>query len=62
MVDSLPSSLTGDNTLTYNRMDLAAEPEQMLTIWTAGSGSKSAEALTFLASWVSTSDEVPVVS
>jgi MmyB-like transcription regulator ligand binding domain len=53
--------VVGDITLTYNRMDLAADPEQMLTIWTADPGSKSAEALTFLASWVSTPDEVPEI-
>jgi hypothetical protein len=35
-------------------MDLAADPGQMLTIWTAEPGSKSAEALRFLASWTST--------
>ena len=53
--------VVGDMTLTYNRMDLAADSEQMLTIWTAEPGSKSAEALTFLASWVSTPDEVPEI-
>jgi hypothetical protein len=37
--------LVGDLTLTYNRMDLAADPGQMLMIWTAEPGSKSAEAL-----------------
>jgi hypothetical protein len=42
-------------------MDLAADPEQMLTIWTAEPGSKSAEALRFLASWASTPDQVPAI-
>ena len=51
--------VVGDITLTYNRMDLAADPGQMLTIWTAEPGSKSAEALRFLASWTSMPDEVP---
>jgi hypothetical protein len=42
-------------------MDLAADPGQMLTIWTAEPGSKSAEALRFLASWTSTPDQVPAI-
>jgi transcriptional regulator with XRE-family HTH domain len=49
--------VVGDITLTYNRMDLAADPGQMLTIWTAEPGSRSAEALRFLASWASTPDQ-----
>jgi transcriptional regulator with XRE-family HTH domain len=53
--------VVGDITLTYNRMDLAADPGQMLTIWTAEPGSKSAEALRFLASWTSTPDQVPAI-
>ena len=46
--------VVADLTLTYNRMDLAADPGQMLTIWTAEPGSKSAEALRFLGSWAAT--------
>src|SRR6266508_3993032 len=46
--------LVGDLTLTYNRMDLAADPGQMLMIWTAEPGSKSAEALSLLGSWAAT--------
>jgi transcriptional regulator with XRE-family HTH domain len=53
--------VVGDITLTYNRMDLAADPGQMLTIWTAEPGSKSAEALRFLGSWASTPDEMPEI-
>ncbi len=41
----------GDLTLTYNRMERAADPGQMLTIWTAEPGSRSAEALSLLGSW-----------
>jgi hypothetical protein len=37
-------------------MELAADPGQMLTIWTAEPGSKSAEALSLLASWAATPD------
>ena len=47
----LHHSVVGDITLTYNRMDLAADPGQMLTIWTAEPGTKSAEALSLLGSW-----------
>jgi transcriptional regulator with XRE-family HTH domain len=49
--------VVGDLTLTYNRMELAADPGQMLTIWTAEPGSKSAEALSLLGSWAATPDE-----
>lgn len=43
--------VVGDLTLTYNRMELAADAGQMLMIWTAEPGSKSAEALSILGSW-----------
>jgi len=46
--------VVGDLTLTYNRMELAADPGQMLMIWTAEPGSTSAEALRFLGSWATT--------
>ncbi len=57
----LHHAVVGDIVLTYNRMELAADPGQMLMIWTAEPGSKSAEALRFLASWTSTPDEVPAI-
>jgi hypothetical protein len=44
-------------TLTYNRLELAADPGQMLMIWTAEPGSKSAEALSFLGSWAATPEQ-----
>jgi hypothetical protein len=44
----------GDLTLTYNRLDLAADLGQMLMIFTAEPGSKSAEALGLLGSWAAT--------
>jgi len=47
-------AVVGDITLTYNRMELAADPGQMLMIWTAEPGSKSAEALSLLGSWAAT--------
>ncbi len=46
--------VVGDITLTYNRTDLPADPGQMLTVWTADPGSKSAEALSLLGSWSAT--------
>ncbi len=49
--------VVGDITLTYNRLELAADPGQMLMIWTAEPGSKSAEALSLLGSWAATPDE-----
>src|SRR5215211_2835097 len=49
--------VVGDLTLTYNRMDLAADAGQMFMIWTAEPGSKSAEALSLLGSWAATPDE-----
>jgi len=53
----LHHSVVGDLTLTYNRMELAADPGQALTIWTAEPGSKSAETLSLLGSWAATPDE-----
>jgi transcriptional regulator with XRE-family HTH domain len=49
--------VVGDLTLTYDRLELAADPGQALTIWTAEPGSKSAEALSLLGSWAATPDE-----
>jgi len=46
--------IVGDMTLTYNRMELTADPGQALTIWTAEPGTKSAEALSLLGSWAAT--------
>jgi hypothetical protein len=48
--------IVGDMTLTYNRMELAADPGQALTIWTAEPGTRSAEALSLLGSWAATED------
>jgi hypothetical protein len=53
--------VVGDLTLTYNRMELAADPGQALTIWAAEPGSKSAEALSLLGSWAATPDEADSV-
>jgi transcriptional regulator with XRE-family HTH domain len=53
----LHHSLVGDMSLTYNRMELAADPGQMLMVWTAEPGSKSAEALSLLGSWAATPEQ-----
>ena len=49
--------VVGDISLTYNRMELAADPGLAITIWTAEPGSKSAEALSLLGSWAATPEE-----
>jgi hypothetical protein len=46
--------VVGDLSLTYNRMELAADPGLAITIWTAEPGSKSAQALGLLGSWAAT--------
>jgi transcriptional regulator with XRE-family HTH domain len=49
--------VVGDLTLTYNRMELSADPGLTITIWTAEPGSKSAEALSLLGSWAATPEQ-----
>jgi transcriptional regulator with XRE-family HTH domain len=49
--------VVGDLTLTYNRLELSADPGLTITIWTAEPGSKSAEALNLLGSWAATLDQ-----
>jgi MmyB-like transcription regulator ligand binding domain len=46
--------VVGDISLTCNRIELAADPGQMLMIWTAEPGSKSAEALSLRGIWAAT--------
>jgi transcriptional regulator with XRE-family HTH domain len=48
--------VVGDISLTYNRMELAADPGLAITIWTAEPGSESAEALSLLGSWAATQE------
>jgi transcriptional regulator with XRE-family HTH domain len=47
-------AVVGDLTLTYNRIELSADPGLAITVWTAEPGSKSAEALGLLGSWAAT--------
>jgi transcriptional regulator with XRE-family HTH domain len=49
--------VVGDLTLTYNRLELSADPGLAITVWTAEPGSKSAEALSLLGSWAATVDQ-----
>ena len=50
-------AVVGDLTLTYNRLELSADPGLTVMTWTAEPGSKSAEALNLLGSWVATVDQ-----
>jgi transcriptional regulator with XRE-family HTH domain len=53
-------SVVGDLTLTYNRLELPADPGLTITVWTAEPGSKSAEALSLLGSWAATVEQASV--
>jgi transcriptional regulator with XRE-family HTH domain len=50
-------SVVGDLTLTYNRMELSADPGRTIMAYTAEPGSKSAEALNLLGSWAATVEQ-----
>jgi transcriptional regulator with XRE-family HTH domain len=50
-------SVVGDLTLTYNRIELSADPGLAITAWTAEPGSKSAEALSLLGTWAATVEQ-----
>ena len=47
----------GDLTLTYDALDLAADPELRISAYTAEPGSSSEDALRLLASWAATLDQ-----
>ena len=51
--------VVGDLTLTFESLDLRAEPDLTLTVYTAEPESASAEALALLASWAATTDPAP---
>jgi hypothetical protein len=48
--------VVGELTLSYNRMDLTADPGLTISIFTAEPGSRSEEALKLLGSWAATVD------
>jgi transcriptional regulator with XRE-family HTH domain len=50
-------SIVGDITLTYNRMELFADPGLTIMAYTAEPGSKSADALNLLGSWAATVEQ-----
>jgi transcriptional regulator with XRE-family HTH domain len=52
--------VVGDLDLTYEAMELAADPGLTLLVYTAEPASPSADALTLLASWAATPDEAAV--
>lgn len=49
--------VVGDLDLNYESMELASEPGLVLNVYTASTGSPSADGLSMLASWVATSAE-----
>jgi transcriptional regulator with XRE-family HTH domain len=49
--------VVGELTLTYNRMELDADPGLAITIYTAEPGTKSAEGLSLLGSWAATLEQ-----
>jgi transcriptional regulator with XRE-family HTH domain len=55
----LQHPVVGDLELSYEVMELTADTELRLAIFTAEPGSRSEEALNLLASWVATPDQLP---
>jgi hypothetical protein len=53
-------SVVGDITLTYNRMELSADPGLTIMAYTAEPGSKSADAFALLGSWAATVEQANV--
>jgi transcriptional regulator with XRE-family HTH domain len=49
--------VVGDLSLTFEAMELVADPGLTIFVYTAEAGSKSAEGLNLLASWTATTDE-----
>jgi transcriptional regulator with XRE-family HTH domain len=52
--------LVGPLTLTYEALELAADPGQRLNVYTAEPGSPSQQALELLASWISTPTDATI--
>ena len=55
----LQHPVVGDLELSYEVMEIAADTELRLAIFTAEPGSRSEEALNLLASWAATPDQLP---
>ena len=53
-------TVVGDITLTYNRMELSADPGLTIMVYTAEPSSKSADALSLLGSWAATAEQANV--
>jgi hypothetical protein len=49
--------IVGDLTISYETMQLSADPGLTLAVYTAEPGSRSEEGLNLLASWAATVDE-----
>jgi transcriptional regulator with XRE-family HTH domain len=56
-VKAVRHPLVGEVTFTYESMELSADPGLTMFVYTAEPGSKSAQALSLLASWVATPHE-----
>jgi transcriptional regulator with XRE-family HTH domain len=54
--------LVGELTLTYETMELAANPGLTIAVYTAEPGSKSEEALNLLASWTATPEQAQPIT
>jgi hypothetical protein len=54
--------LAGDLTLTYDALEIPADPGQTIVAYTAEPGSPSQQALNLLASWAAAQDEAPPVT
>jgi MmyB-like transcription regulator ligand binding domain len=48
--------VVGELELSFNRLELSADPGLMIVSYTAEPGSRSAEALSLLASWAATEE------
>jgi transcriptional regulator with XRE-family HTH domain len=56
-VKTVHHPLVGDVTFTYESLELTADPDLTLFVYTPDPGSKSEQALSLLASWTATPDE-----
>ena len=53
--------LVGELTLSYDALELPADPGQTIVAYTTEAGSPAQQALELLASWTSTPDQAPAV-